>query len=510
MGWGLATAVAVVAACGGGQTRRSVPPPPPPEESLAPVVAELDPASRAVTLRVVFAAGSADDPAEQRGAAHVMAHLVAEGGTEALSATELTRALYPMAARVDVQVGRDQIAFVGRVHRDRLGDFYPLFRDVLLSPRMAEEDFARIREQARAALTLDLRGGNDEELGKQVLASMLYEGHPFGHPEVGTEAGLSALTLEDVRALRGRLFCLGRTNAGVAGGAPASFVADMALDLERLPRCGAAREALPAPARPAGRQVVIVDKPEASSSAISFGVTTQVVPGHPDHPALALAFAWLGQHRQFAGRLFQALREKRGLNYGDYAYTEHFVQEGWSRFPAPNAARRQQYCSVWIRPVKAAHAHFALRAAVRELSELVAHGIPAADLEGMRTFARRYYQLYTQTESRRLGFALDARFYGMPRPQVATLRDAWASVTGDQIAEALRRHVDLQRLSIAIVAPQANELADAIGRDAPSPITYDSPKAEEILAEDRTIAAYPLGVARARIRVVPVAEVFRR
>jgi len=497
-----------LAACGGTQTHRPLPPPPA-VEALAPVVAQLDPASRVVTVRVAFAAGSADDPAGRGGAAFVTAHLVAEGGTEALSATELTRALYPMAADLSVQVGRDQTVFVGRVHRDRLATFYPLLRDVLLAPRMGEEDFRRIREQARAALTLDLRGGNDEELGKQVLASMLYEGHPFGHPEVGTEAGLSALTLEDVRGLRNRLFCLGRANAGVAGGAPDGFVSELTADLERLPRCGAARAELPAAPRPSGRRVVIVDKPEAASTAISFGVTTDVIPGHPDHPALALAFAWLGQHRQFAGRLFQTLREKRGLNYGDYAYSEHFAQEGWTRFPATNVSRRQQYCSVWIRPVKAAHAHFALRAAVRELAELVAHGIPAADLEGMRTFARRYYQLYTQTESRRLGFALDARFYGMRRPPVDTLRDVWASLTGAQIAAALRRHVDLGRLSIAIVAPRATELADAIGREAPSPITYDAPKGDDIMAEDRTIATYRLGVSRDRIRVVPVAEIFR-
>jgi zinc protease len=186
------------------------------------------------------------------------------------------------------------------------------------------------------------------------------------------------------------------------------------------------------------------------------------------------------------------------------------VQDGWSRFPATNHARRQQYCSVWIRPVKAAHAHFALRAAVRELEALVANGIPPAELEGTRTFARRYYQLYTQTESRRLGFALDARFYGMERPPVDTLRDAWAGVTGPQIAEALRQHVDPSRLSIAIVAPRATELADAIGAEAPSPITYDAPKPDDVLAEDRTTAAHPLGIARDRIQVVPVAEVFRR
>ena len=47
----------------------------------------------------------------------------------------------------------------------------------------------------------------------------------------------------------------------------------------------------------------------------------------------------------------QDLRGKRGLNYGDYSYIEDFIQEGMSTFPVPNNPRRQQYFSIWIRPV---------------------------------------------------------------------------------------------------------------------------------------------------------------
>ena len=504
----LAIAMALgLAACGSGEIRRPAPPRRA-EEALAPLVDQRNPAGRTVTLRVAFAAGSGEDPEGMPGALFVAAHLAVEGGTESLTATELTRNLYPMAGAIDVRVGRDQTVFVGRVHRDRIAEFYPLFRDVILHPRMGAEDFGRIREQARAALTLGLRGSNDEELGKEVLQSMLYEGHPFGHPTLGTETGLGALTLEAVQRVRQRLFCLGRASAGVAGGAPEALASQVTSDLSTLPRCGAPRRALPEPRLPEGRQLVIVDKPEAASTALSIGVPVRTVPGQDDHPALALAFAWLGQHRQFAGQLFRLLREERGLNYGDYAYSEHFEQDGWSRFPEPNIARRQQYCSIWIRPVKPENAQFALRAAVRALSRLVSEGIPADDLEGIRNFARRYYQLYAQTESRRLGFALDGRFYGIHGSPVSRLRDAWENVTAEQVRTALRRNVDPSRLSIAI-GPRARQLAESIVRDEPSPILYDAPKPDAVLAEDRVIAAVPLAITRERIRLVPVAEVFR-
>jgi len=159
--------------------------------------------------------------------------------------------------------------------------------------------------------------------------------------------------------------------------------------------------------------------------------------------------------------------------------------------------------------VKPDNAHFAIRAAVRELEGLVAQGIPADKFEAIRTFARRYYQLFVQTESRRLGYALDARFYAMPRPPIDTLRDAWARIDRAAVAAALRRHIHPAALAIVAVAPNGRALADAIAADAPSPIVYDAPKPDEITAEDRTIATYPLRIPRARVHVVPVNEVFR-
>ena len=73
-------------------------------------------------------------------------------------------------------VGREQIVFVARVHSDHLAAFYPLLRDVLLAPSFDDGDVERVRTRAIASLTQDLRGGDDEELGKQTLQAMLYEG----------------------------------------------------------------------------------------------------------------------------------------------------------------------------------------------------------------------------------------------------------------------------------------------------------------------------------------------
>ena len=58
--------------------------------------------------------------------------------------------------------------------------------------------------------------------------------------------------------------------------------------------------------------------------AISLGHPIAVTRAHPDFAALSVARAWLGEHRASSGRLFQRIREVRGMNYGDYAYIEAF------------------------------------------------------------------------------------------------------------------------------------------------------------------------------------------
>lgn len=462
-----------------------------------------------ITFRVAFDAGSASDEPGREGITNLTAQLMAEGGAGDLSYAELAARLYPMAGSIDVDVGRDQTVFVGQVHRDHLEEFYALFRDVLLRPRMGEEDFARIRDRARNALVVELRNAQDEQLGKEALHALVYEGHPFAHPPLGTEAGLGRMQVDDARAHRGRVFCAGRATIGIAGDFPEGFEARVERDLSSLrsDTC-VGRAELPEPRHVERPRVLIVDKPAASAVAVSMGFPIEVRRDHPDYPALVLAGAWLGQHRQFVGRLMQSIRSQRGLNYGDYAYVEHFAQEGWSHFPRPNVARRQQYFSIWLRPLRPDTAHFTIRLAARELAKLHEEGLSQEELDRIRAFADRYFALYLQTSSRRLGYAMDDAFYGADGAYLERLRSAWRELSVEDVNAAIRRHLRPERLQIAIVAADAEQLANAIASDAESPITYRSNVPEAVLTEDREIVGYRLGIPRERIEIVPLGQMF--
>jgi zinc protease len=463
-----------------------------------------------VELRVVFEAGSADDPPGLEGLTYVTVMTMLEGRTGDLSFADRERLLFPMAAQIHAHVEREQVAFTGRVHKDHLASFYPLFRDVLRLPAFDPSDFERVRGRALSHLTQDLRGADDETLGKEVLQAMLFEGHPYAHPELGSERGLTALAREHLLEQWARTICSLRVRVAATGPLEPAFEAQLAADLASLrsPSCEQQRP-LPPPSSLSTRRVWIVDKPEAGSVAISIGLPIDVTRSHPDYAALSLAAAYLGQHRTFAGRLMQKMRGDRGLNYGDYAYAEHFVQDGDTRFPLPNVARRQQYFSIWLRPVRPEHAHFALRMAVRELEQFAASGLSEADFERIQRFAANYFALFAQTEQQRLGHALDARFYGPSAPSLQALAERFRTLTRDEVNAAVRRHVIPGRLQMVMVAPRADELAEALLREAPSPITYNVDKPAGVLAEDKQIEVHPLHLRREQVNVRPLASMFR-
>lgn len=461
-----------------------------------------------VTIRVVFNAGSAEDEPGREGITNLTARLMAEGGAGQLSYTQVTERLYPMAAELDAQVDREQTTFVGRVHVDHLDDFYEIFRDVLTAPQMSDEDFARVKSKVQSELTLELRGNDDEELGKEQLQAVLYHGHPFGHPALGTETGLAAIRIDDVRAQRTRIFCAGRATVGIAGHYPATFAQRVREDLGRLSfsTCVGRPGLPPAPVDEAS--ITLVDKPDAPAVAVSMGMPIDVTRADPDYPAMVLVASYLGQHRQFAGILMQRIRGDRGINYGDYAYNEFFHQEAWSRFPVANIARREQFFSMWLRPMPADQAHFSIRYAVRTFRDFVEHGMSQADFERIRSFIDRYYALYQMTESRQLGFAIDDRYYATG-PYLERLRAAWRALTLEQVNAAVRRHLDPSHLQIVAVTPNAAAFKQALASEAPSPITYPSEKPAAVLEEDQVVQNYRLGVDAEHIRIVPLSETFR-
>ena len=461
-----------------------------------------------VAVRVVFRTGSQDDPPGKAGLASLTATVMAEGATQAKTYPEIIDALYPIAGDVRVQVGKEMTTFYGTIHRDNLARYAALLEDAILLPKFAEDDFQRHRRDAIDEISKSLRGNDDEELGKESLNVMLYGGTPYGHPQEGTVEGLKSISVDDVKAFYRTHFTRDRLTVGLAGGYPSSFADAFPGAFDALPAAGAPTVALP-PQKPLDRTSVLIVEKDARANAVSIGAPIDLTRSDDDFYPLYVANSYLGEHRTFSGALMTQLRIVRGLNYGDYSYIENFVQEGGSTFPVPNIARRQQYFSIWIRPVVPDNTWFAVRAALYQLDRLERDGIPEKDFEETRKFLETYNKLWTQNASRRLGYAIDAKYYGKDVQRELARR--LPSMTKAEVDAAVKRHLPQGAFAIAVVTDHAAKFKDELLAGGATPIRYDTAGTPEaVLTEDKTIEKFPIAVKPGDVKVVPASEMFER
>ncbi|HET8539589.1 MAG TPA: pitrilysin family protein [Anaeromyxobacter sp.] len=475
--------------------------------AAAPVVA-VPSKLPVVTLKLLLEAGSARDPRGKEGLAAIAADMLAAAGSRAMRIAEIREALHPLAARLDAQVDKEMVTLTGTFPRDGWERFAEVALPQLTDPGFREDDFRRLRDEHRNALLQDLRETNDEELGKERLQANVFAGTPYGHPVLGTVAGIDAVTLDDVKAFVRTWYTRANVTIGLGGDAPAGLLPRLQAELGKLPEGTRPEPTQVAGRRPKGYEIEIVEK-EARGTAVSFGHPIAVRRGDPDFLALWLARAWLGEHRSSSARLFQRIREARGMNYGDYAYVEAFPRGMFRLFPDPNLGRRAQLFEVWIRPVVPRNAHMAIRIALHELRRLVEEGLTQEEFEATRQYLSKNVSVMTARQDQRVGYALDARWYGTPE-FAAYVRDGLAKLTRAEVNAAVKRHLSAADLSFVIVAKDAKGLADALVSDGPSTVAYDAEKPAALLEEDRRIGATRLGVRPEAVRITKVEDVFAR
>ncbi len=462
-----------------------------------------------LNVKLLFKVGSAYDPPGKEGLAELTAAMVAEAGSKERRIDEINRALFPMAGSFRAQVDKEMTTFTASIHRDNWKAFFDVVLSMLLEPGLREEDFRRLRDAQENSLKEDLRSNNEEELAKERLQTNIFAGTPYGHPVLGTVAGIESITPDDVRKFLTAAYTRAALTVGIAGDAPQEMVATLRKALAKLP----AGPALPAPEgvagkRPHGIEVEILEK-ETRATAISFGHPIAVTRAHPDYVALNLVRTWLGDHRSSVSHLYQRIREVRGMNYGDYAYIEAFPRGMFRFFPDPNLARRSQIFEVWIRPVVPVNAHMALRIAVYELDKLVRDGMSREDFQNTRDYLMKNVFIMTATQDQQIGYALDSKWYGIGE-YTSYVRDRLKTLTLEDVNAAIRRHLSAKDLSVVIVTRDAKGLKEKLVSDEFSPIHYDAEKPAALLEEDKVIGALKLGIKPENVRITPVEEVFAK
>lgn len=262
-----------------------------------------------IAMNFSFEGGSAQDPEGKLGLVNLMSTLFDEGAGE-LTSAEFQKALDDAGAEMSFDAGSDALYGSARMLAETRDEAMELVAAAVNEPRFDADPVERMRQQIMTGIRADSR--DPEEQGQEELARALYGDHPYAEPNEGTLESVAALTVEDLRNAHERLLAKSNLNVAVVG---AIDTETLKRDLDRI------FGDLPDEAELVEVSEVEPDMGEEVRYAFPTPQTTLqlVYPGlERDDPQFFAAY--LMNHilggGTFSSRLFNEVREERGLAYG--------------------------------------------------------------------------------------------------------------------------------------------------------------------------------------------------
>ena len=315
---------------------------------------------RSVAIGFWVGAGSRDESAELAGASHFLEHLLFKG-TPDRSARDIAEAVDGLGGEMNAYTTKEYTAFYLRVLSDRVEVALDILCDIMSRPafRPAEVDAERqvILEE------LLMHGDEPDEIVHDLLLDALYPDHPLGRDVLGTEDTIGAMSGEQIAGFfRGHY---GAANLALAAAGALDHDELVAAIEQRLaPPAGGAEQNRRQPAA-VGRPANIVRRATEQAHVV---VGLRAMDAHdPDRFALTALNHILGGG--LSSRLFQTIREERGLAYSVYSYRTAFTDTGALAVYAGTAPNRA------TEVLKLVHA---------ELDRIAEQGVTDAEVEGAR------------------------------------------------------------------------------------------------------------------------------
>lgn len=461
-----------------------------------------------IDLNILFYTGAAADPAMKKGTAALMASMLTQGGSATKSYQEIKKALYPLAGSFGAQLDKEMMSFSGRVHKDNAADWYALVSEQLLNPGWREDDFKRLKKELVDGIKAGLKASNDEELGKEVLYSELYQGHSYESYNYGDLSGIESITLDDLKAFYKSQLTQSKLHLGFTGDVPSDVKQALMSDLATLPKGDEKRLKIADAPVLKGHHATIVQK-NAQSTAVSFGFPIDTIRSDKDWAALWLVRSYFGEHRSSNSYLYQKIRQDRGMNYGDYSYIEYFPRGMFQTKPDANLGRSSQIFQVWLRPLRSNNdAHFATRAALFELDKLIKNGMSKKDFEATRNFLVNYVPQLVSSQDKQLGYALDSEFY-KTEDFVSLVRNQLKSLTVEDINRVIKENLQTDDIHYVFISGDAKDMKKRLANETQSVLKYNSEKPADLLADDKIIQDYKLTIPSKDIEIIDVKDVFK-
>ena len=295
------------------------------------VLSELDSGERLITERVAsvrsvslgfwIGAGSRDEPETKAGVSHFIEHLLFKG-TRAYDAQQIAEIFDEMGGELNAATSREHTVVYARVPDRHLEDALDVMADMVFSPTFADLDSEREVVLEEIAMVEDA----PQDLVHDLLSEAVFSEHPLGRPVIGRAEVISSISRRSISSYHRRAYVAGNVVLAAAG----NLEHDQLLGL--LER--AARQRVEPPAKTTRVRSPLVREPAP-------GMRFQRKDTEQFHVCIGAPGLSRSDRRRFAAslldailggsassRLFQEIREKRGMAYSVYSFGSQYTDTG--------------------------------------------------------------------------------------------------------------------------------------------------------------------------------------
>jgi predicted Zn-dependent peptidase len=395
------------------------------------VLTERMPATRTVSLGIWISAGSRHESPSQEGMAHFWEHMAFKG-TTSRTARDIALEFDLLGGLADAYTSREHTCFSIRAAADHLPRAFDVLADIVLRPRLDPAEIVREKDVILQEIGMIEDTPDDRLL--ESLWEAAWEDRALGHPITGSAGSVSGFEAPDLWAWRAANYRPRSMVVAAAGAVDHHVLADMtARAFSDLPTAGPAspRQTV-APSFTPGPLALERDV-EQTHLAMGFPLPGNADPGRFARAALSTI---LGGN--MSSRLFQEVREKRGLAYAVSSDVNALADVGLLEIHAA------------VDPSRTGELLDVVRG---QLDAVARHGVTRDELEHVREHLRGLLLLGAEsTENRMIRLAKNHLLFGRHVPLCETAARI-ARVTLDHVRKAARDILDPGRCALGILGP---------------------------------------------------------
>ena len=280
---------------------------------------ERMPHVRSVAIGIWLTRGSRHEPEETAGIAHFVEHMLFKG-TNTRSAEAIAQQVDSIGGQLDAFTSKEYAGYYIKVLDEHLAMAVDILSDLVLHPLFAVEDLER--EKKVILEEIKMVEDTPDDLVHEMFAETFWGSHPLGRPILGTPASVGALDRDTLRTYFNDTYVSNNFVVVAVGNLEHDVVQQLVEKaLEGAPSVGS--DAVMS--APVTSQIVQVRQKELEQSHVCFG-TAALPQHHPDRYAGYVLNTTLGG--SMSSRLFQNVREKRGLAYAVFSGLSAYQDAG--------------------------------------------------------------------------------------------------------------------------------------------------------------------------------------